>query len=278
MTVARAEDPSNPSRWEQLLDIRERFGPLYGSENLCVLLYSLVRRERPQRLVELGTGLGVCSLWIAHGLEENGAGHLQSFDNGNHFMNSPVVFTTMAKGILSLQDHAFTKPSVYFDLLDGMARDLGVKDRVNFNNATIEFGGNISSLFEEHEIESIDWLFADVAHGPKAIVSILRACLPRMTDNASIFIDSALSHPPSRQLLEDLVCQFNAGHVPDVFAGEDGQEQHVWAQAIANRRFSLMPLREAKDRAQNGAVWIKIVREVLPEGVTLEASGDTFPR
>ncbi|CAE6698840.1 hypothetical protein CFBP6600_03740 [Xanthomonas arboricola pv. corylina] len=62
---------------EQLLRIREEIGWLYGSEDLCVLLYSLVKREKPAVVVELGTGLGVSTAWMAAAMKETGKGTLQ---------------------------------------------------------------------------------------------------------------------------------------------------------------------------------------------------------
>lgn len=41
---------------EKLSSLRESMGWVYGSEDLCVLLYSLVKRTRPRIVVELGTG------------------------------------------------------------------------------------------------------------------------------------------------------------------------------------------------------------------------------
>jgi hypothetical protein len=71
--------------WEGLLKLREDLGPIYGSEDLCVLLYSLARRDKPRSIVEIGTGLGVCTCWIANALRENGFGRILSTDDGRDF-------------------------------------------------------------------------------------------------------------------------------------------------------------------------------------------------
>ncbi|MBW8773975.1 MAG: class I SAM-dependent methyltransferase [Stenotrophomonas sp.] len=82
--------PDMQSCIERLSEIRERMGWLYGSEDLCVLLYSLVKRARPQRVVELGTGFGVSTAWIAAALKENETGVLHSYDNGSHYASDPA--------------------------------------------------------------------------------------------------------------------------------------------------------------------------------------------
>ncbi len=67
---------TNNNQWMSLLALHNEIGLIYGGEDLAVLLYSLAKRECPKRVVELGTGLGVSSFWIAHALRENGFGHL----------------------------------------------------------------------------------------------------------------------------------------------------------------------------------------------------------
>jgi predicted O-methyltransferase YrrM len=251
---------SHSARWEGLLEIRDRFGPLYGTEDLCVLFYSLVRRERPRNLVELGTGLGVCSLWVAHALRELGAGHLCSFDDGSHFCQTSAVFDTMTQDVASRPDEISATPATYFNLLNAMSIELGVEEHVSFINETIDFNADFSSLFAKIPAEPIDWLFTDIAHGPAAILVILRECLPKMAHTGSIFIDSAPSYAPSRRLLEDLVSGFNEGNLPGAFADCDDRVAEAIRKAIAGRRFTLMHLREARDRRQNSTAWIKIER------------------
>jgi hypothetical protein len=79
---------TNKNQWMSLLALRDEIGYIYGSEDLAVLLYILAKRERPKCVVELGTGLGVSSFWIAHAIKENGFGHLWTFDDGSHFENN----------------------------------------------------------------------------------------------------------------------------------------------------------------------------------------------
>lgn len=46
----------------------------------CELLHSLVRVTKPQRVLELGTGMGVSARFIADALQDNGSGHLWSIE------------------------------------------------------------------------------------------------------------------------------------------------------------------------------------------------------
>ena len=68
-----------------LLELRNRIGRVYGSEDIAMLLYSLVRRERPANILELGTGLGVSAFWMAQAAKENGHGHVWTLDDGSHW-------------------------------------------------------------------------------------------------------------------------------------------------------------------------------------------------
>ena len=55
-----------------LMQMRNMVGYLYGSEDISLLFYALIRREKPQNLIELGTGVGVTALWMAQACKENG--------------------------------------------------------------------------------------------------------------------------------------------------------------------------------------------------------------
>ena len=57
--------PCDVSSFAPLPELRNRIGGYYGSEDLAVLFYALIRRERPLNIVELGSGLGVTLFWMA---------------------------------------------------------------------------------------------------------------------------------------------------------------------------------------------------------------------
>ena len=70
-----------------LVELRNRIGYVYGSEDTCTLFYALVRRERPVNIVELGAGLGVTALWMAQAVKENGAGRVWTLDDASHWQD-----------------------------------------------------------------------------------------------------------------------------------------------------------------------------------------------
>ena len=59
-----------------------RISEVYGKERFCYLLYSLVRMEQPNTVVELGTGFGTCAFLVAQALKENNKGMIWTIDNG----------------------------------------------------------------------------------------------------------------------------------------------------------------------------------------------------
>ena len=63
--------------YERLLKIKkftDRVGPVYGTEDFGIYLYSVIKMIKPQNVVELGTGLGATMLWSAQALLENNTG------------------------------------------------------------------------------------------------------------------------------------------------------------------------------------------------------------
>ena len=53
-------------RWNKLL------GEVYCSDDKALLFYSLVKMQRPAHILEIGTGVGVCSLFMALAAKETG--------------------------------------------------------------------------------------------------------------------------------------------------------------------------------------------------------------
>ena len=68
-----------------LMEMRNRIGYVYGSEDAAMLLYSLVRREQPLNVVELGAGLGVSAAWMGQALKELEKGQIWTLDDGSHW-------------------------------------------------------------------------------------------------------------------------------------------------------------------------------------------------
>lgn len=61
-------------------------GQVYGTEDICMFLYSYVKMTKPETIIELGTGLGCCTFWMAQALKEiNQGGRIITYDNGSQW-------------------------------------------------------------------------------------------------------------------------------------------------------------------------------------------------
>jgi predicted O-methyltransferase YrrM len=242
---------------DYLLAIRDQLGPVYGSEDLCMLLYNMVRREQPQVVVELGTGLGVTTAWIASALKEVGAGCIYSFDNGSHFQDASV------KAFLSqLTDklHELARLSEtgsYEDCMRWIFDRVDVADRIKLIKSDIDF--NAQTMESVTQGRKIDLLFSDFNHAPKTIIQLLGAYLPHMNTTSAIYIDSASTHLPSHWMLENLVQMLNAKRIPATLRhGLDRAQSAALQDLVVQCHFQLVHLVEKAPRSQNSTAWIRI--------------------
>lgn len=251
-----------------LLAIRSQIGSLHGSDELCVLLYSLAKREKPATVIELGTGLGVTSVWIAAAMQENGHGLLYTYDNGSHYQKPGVQdFIANLDGPLrELAGRADS--SAYSDFMEEVFRFAGVNRHVRFRETDIALDG--STTDKDLGDEKIGWLFSDFNHSPETLQRLLRTYLPRMESCGSIFFDSASTFLPSFYTLERLVDMLNTNKLPTALVeGIDDRGAERLAAFICRHRFRLMHLVEKAERAQNSTAWIKIEPcDVVPAGAT----------
>jgi predicted O-methyltransferase YrrM len=255
-----------------LQQLRYRLGPIYGSEDLCVLLYSLVKRQKPRVVVELGTGFGVTTAWIAAAMTENGFGTIYTVDNGTHFESS--------------------RQRNKFDQLDGMLTSLApISHAHSFFAEVFERAGvaqcvrsiehdidlvNLAWLDAEinkdHENQPIDVVFSDFNHSVQTICQILASFLPRMADNASIFIDSASTKMVSYYMLEHLMKMLENNKVPiEILAmASDTAQKEQLARILQTSVFKLTHLIERQERAQNSTAWLSVSRaSLLPAGAIM---------
>jgi hypothetical protein len=247
--------------WELLLALREEIGLIYGSEDLAVLFYSLTKRERPKRIVELGTGLGLCSFWIAHALLENGNGHLWTFDDGKHFESSKdlkeQIKSISAKlGIQTLEKNIINYGNYFAAITDV----LNLNKHLTLLQETIDFEKNSIIKADWSFLDRpIDWLFSDIQHGPEDVILLLAEFLPFLSKSSSIFIDSASTSLVSYLTLERTIEQLNHGRIPCQFFTERSEKYRArLCKLIPQRKFTLMHLIERKNRAQNSTAWIRI--------------------
>lgn len=220
-------------------------GSVYGTEDFCFFLYSVVKMHKPQRVLELGTGTGVSSFWIARALRENGSGTLLTIDDGRQWdkvRQAPGLERYGAQGYAS-----------HRDFILAMAERFGVARELSLVTTSLppypEFDPGIE----------VDLLFSDFRHDPATVLALLAHFLPRMSEASSIFIDSASTAFASYLLLERLIEEFNVGRVPKELLTRLPEERaQDLASAVRSRRFTLVHLTEVKDRDQNGTAWIKI--------------------
>jgi hypothetical protein len=257
------------ANFEYLNALRYKLGPMYGSEDLCVLLYSLVKREKPKVVVEFGTGLGVSTAWIAAAMAENGVGTIYTVDNGSNFDRSREKYALASldgpleslAGCTTLSDF----------LTESLARCGGSK-HVKVIGRDIDLSDR-GWLDEEMGLPvdecNIDMVFSDFDHSVPAIVSLLAMFLPRLNANASIFIDSASTKMMSYYMLESLMTMLEANKVPLELINAAGSEsdRRKIRDVITGSIFKLIHLVERHDRPQNSTAWLKInAPSLLPAG------------
>lgn len=253
---------------DYLLALREQLGPVYGSEDLCMLLYSMVRREQPLLVVELGTGFGATTAWIASALKEIGDGCIYTFDNGSHFQDASVrSFLTQLTG--KLADLAqLSKTGSYEACMAWIFEHAEVNDRVKFVKADIDF--HARAVEPVAQGQKIDLLFSDFNHAPNTIFQLLGAYLPYMNATSSIYIDSASTLLPTYWMLENLVRMLNAKRIPAVLRhGLDNDQLTALDELVDKSSFQLVHLVEKTARSQNSTAWIRIsTDDLLPAHAT----------
>lgn len=226
---------------QDLFDYIENVGPLYGVEHFALFLYALIRMQRPQRFVELGTGSGAVALLGALAMCENGRGKVISCDNASQWLK--------LRERQQLAPYSALEAAGFHAFMEGLAARFGVSDRLTFLNHTFppfpDDGGEI------------DILFADYESQPAAIAAIMAHYLPQMSASASIFIDGASTYLPAFLFLERLVDELNRGKVPASLLRAGGRLE-ILSGLAHTRNFTLVHLTEDTPRVQNSTAWLKI--------------------
>lgn len=219
----------------------DQVGPYYGTEDLAVYVYSMIKMHRPQKVLELGTGLATVSLWAAAALLENGTGELVTVDDGSQYVNNSEV--------VSLLGDQYTAD--YKAFVEQQLKLHGVETVVNFVNKPLE---------ELTFRDSYDMLFADFSHSPFAVTRLLGQFLPRITRNSTIFIHSASTYYSSYHTLEAVVNLLNQKRIPlSLREMVNPGDLNRLEQLVNNCVFELTHLVENKQRNQNSAAQIRIV-------------------
>src|ERR1051325_6257975 len=81
-----------------LLLLTDAVGTGFGTEDFCLFLYSLVRMQTPKTVVELGTGFGLTTFWMALAAKSNKGGHIWTVDDFKFFdEEQPLVRKVIAR-------------------------------------------------------------------------------------------------------------------------------------------------------------------------------------
>ena len=208
----------------------------YGTENFCYFLYSLIKMEQPDTVIELGVGEGVSTCMMAQALKENGKGVVWGIDNGRDWKLE----------------------GSYENFLNKLLEKLELEKFVHFKNITL----TDTQFFDPQK--PIDILFADAGDtGPLNCINLLRYYLPKMNRYSSIFIDRSSTIHHAYLVLEQIIKHFQDKQIPACLLSSLGHEEvQNFQRLISTSKFTLIHLTETEkakiNKAQNSTAWIKI--------------------
>jgi Methyltransferase domain len=245
---------------------------VYGTENFCHMLHSLIRMERPTVVVELGCGGAATALMVAKALNANGHGHLWTIDNGSDWKDDFVRETCLGAAGLMDQDLS------YAEFIGLLCEKFGLSERFSL----IELDLNGTEFFDPGH--KIDMLFADATPShAEGCLAILKYYLPRMSSYSSIFIDRAGTINHAWMVLRYVVDCFRFGKLPrSLTEGSDEAEIRAMERLVSSCEIQLINLTETKHnkptRMQNSRAWIKIQPlDYKPHNDVLTFSSITSP-
>jgi hypothetical protein len=245
----------------RLLRLTDFAGVLFGTEDFCLFLYSLIRMNGQQNIVELGTGLGISAFWMALAAKRNGAGHVWTVDDQTLFERRTTL--DEMSNFLRAEGEASTDITTGTQYFERMASFLGLREFVSFAKGTIDL--KEKKHFDRYPFsdQPIDLLFSDFRHKADDVLSILGHFLPRMSPASSIFIDSAPANWPAFLLLECLTAQLNDGHIPQELQDRSAVDLRP---CMVDRRIRLVHLTKPREQQQNGTSWLKLEPvDVMPQ-------------
>jgi predicted O-methyltransferase YrrM len=242
---------ANPHARELWLRATDVLGPAFNTGPFALFLYGLARMQRPQIVLELGTGFGVTSFWLAQAIRENGSGHVYTIDDGRATTGerfSNAMRELVSAGVL---DEAPATAAAYFE---AMIARLDCASVVTQLTRTIDLTASDPFTLLPFADRSLDLVFSDFSHGPDTVLLLLAHLLPRLSAGGSIFIDSASTYWPSYLLLEHLATLLNRGEVPEALRALRPDIDRY----LQRRRLTLVHLTKQDDSAQNGVAWLKL--------------------
>jgi hypothetical protein len=170
------QTPKDTTALLALIAIGNRLGFIYGSEDISMLLYTMVRREQPLNIVELGTGLGVSALWMAQALKENGRGRITTFDDGSHWKDTQEV--RRAAQLLAKAepfDGLDADDTDYPGFINRLSERLDLRDYLTFIPEHIDLAKESDLAARDYEFMArpVDLVFADIQRSPDDMLDVI---------------------------------------------------------------------------------------------------------
>ncbi|MGF1624190.1 MAG: class I SAM-dependent methyltransferase [Alphaproteobacteria bacterium] len=223
---------------QSAFDYARHIGPIYGSEKIAFLLYSLVRIRRPDSVVELGCGTGATAFCMATALRENDHGRLLTVDNEQSW---PAV---SAK--LPLAQLGFEPGITMTAYIAACSSRFGVEGHLTYHRSELP-------PFPAPK-DKLGFLFVDYNHRPENVTRLLATYLPVMAPSSVIVFDSAATFFPTYQFLENLEHLLSQGRVPEMLLHDQSRERQEALTALVQRsRIKLMHFVEQDKAEQNSA-------------------------
>lgn len=224
---------------DALKKVTDTIGHIYGTDDFPIYVYSLIKMQKLETLVEYGTGLGATALWCGQALKENGHGKIYTIDNGYDW---PANITR--------PELARYKELEYKDYIKGAIDDFGLAPYIDFYKEIIDVN-------KKYTDKALDLVFSDYNHTPDNVLRSLTALIPRMAENSYIFIDGASCFLPTYWMLKELISMLNAGKIPKAMREESENTKALIAK-IRTSTFSITDIIEAKNRKQNNTLCLSI--------------------
>ena len=251
-------------RRADLLQLTDVIGEVFGTEDLCLLLFSLVRMHAPEVIVELGTGYGTSAFWMALAADINDQGHVWTVDDLSQVDGYSRLLAKKRSRLVGTVWEGVSGTSGA-ECMEAIRTTLGLDTRLMFLHRRMDLSD--PSHFDGYDFPTpVDLLFSDFNHGPSAILDILGHFLPRMSAASSILIDGASTSWPSYLLLEHLVEQLNRGMIPALLQDRCSKDLRV---VLDGRRIVLVHLTKTQKQVKNSTAWLKVEpNDLQPHPVT----------
>jgi len=283
-------------RHELLWSWTELIGEVFATEYRGPFFHSLVRMQKPQNILELGTGLGTTAFWMAQAVKENGRGHVWTVDNGGSWPHvigslfsdahrvdwvtsqsreetsrrlerSPELQPLLVAALGELMSPPDAPEHLQLQTwIHDVATVLGVRPQLDQLTGSLSLEQTHPDLRDDMEgqlkpvlEQPIDLLFSDTQHSPENLLCLLTRFLPWMAPSSSIFIDSAATALDTHLTAHRVADQINHGKLPAIFlAGTSPEQRQKLTDFVMTRRLTVIDLVEGVDRQQNSVLWIKI--------------------